>query len=113
MEVTDQQTIDAQGVESAPAQPALQYRCPTHLETSLAPVLRGGAGFCALCRVYVQALGIPEPVRDILRPDRAKKARAKKAKKAKKKVARARSIRRGASSPALLKQGKARKEGAA
>jgi hypothetical protein len=35
--------------------------CPTHPQTRLLYALKGGAGFCIQCRLYVQAAGVPEP----------------------------------------------------
>ncbi len=35
--------------------------CPTHPQTRLLYALKGGAGFCIQCRLYVQARGVPMP----------------------------------------------------
>jgi len=35
--------------------------CPTHSETKLIYVLKGGAGYCVKCCQYVQAAGVAMP----------------------------------------------------
>ena len=37
------------------------YLCPTHSTTRLMFVLKGGAGYCSQCRMYVQAAGVLVP----------------------------------------------------
>ena len=39
--------------------------CPTHPLTRLIYALRGGAGYCVQCRLYVQAAGVlmPKPTK--------------------------------------------------
>ena len=37
------------------------FACPTHSETKLIYVLKGGAGYCVKCSQYVQAAGVPMP----------------------------------------------------
>ncbi len=64
-------------IETTPA--PLQYLCPKH-QTKLLYVLKGGAGYCRDCGVYVQADGIPEPTRG--KP----KSKAKPGKKARKRA---------------------------
>lgn len=54
--------------------------CPTHPQIKLLYALKGGAGYCPLCRQYVQAAGVSEP-----KPTRAsgKSQKARKKGKAK------------------------------
>ena len=61
------------------------FFCPKHPETKLWNVLKGGAGYCARCFTYVQAAGIPEPVRDVPQKTEAewRSAKRKAAKAAK------------------------------
>jgi hypothetical protein len=56
------------------------YRCPKHPDERLSNVLRGGAGWCAMCQFFVQALGVPMPELD---PHVAAKRAAEAEKKAK------------------------------
>jgi hypothetical protein len=37
-----------------------EYRCPKH-KTALCYLLKGGAGYCLQCLLYVQADGVPMP----------------------------------------------------
>jgi len=58
--------------------------CPVHLQTKLVFVLKGGVGYCAQCRLYTRAAGVPEPTRE--EPNAAGSPRkANKARKARKK----------------------------
>lgn len=43
------------------ANPMVDLYCPKHLQNKLLYVLKGGAGFCSQCRLYVQAAGVPMP----------------------------------------------------
>jgi hypothetical protein len=51
--------------------------CPTHTQTKLLYALKGGAGYCSQCGLYVQAAGVPEPAREAARSRAKKKARKK------------------------------------
>ena len=51
-----------------------EYLCPTH-STRLMYVLKGGAGFCSQCRLYVQAGGVPMPALDRPTAERKRKRR--------------------------------------
>jgi hypothetical protein len=35
--------------------------CPAHPQTKLLYALKGGVGYCAQCRLYTRAAGVPEP----------------------------------------------------
>ncbi len=50
--------------------------CPKHPEIRLACALKGGAGYCAQCCLYVQAAGVPMP-KQALATSKAQKARKK------------------------------------
>jgi uncharacterized Zn finger protein (UPF0148 family) len=62
----------------------LRYVCPKH-KTPLVYVLKGGAGYCRGCGLYVQADGIPMPTLDRLRKPRTpvRKTTKRKSKKVK------------------------------
>ena len=57
-----------------------EHRCPQH-NALLLYVLKGGAGFCPECSLYVQAANIPMP--ELERPVRIIKAKSKKKRRAK------------------------------
>lgn len=52
------------------------HSCPTHPETELLYVLKGGAGYCVKCGLYLQALGVEMPTID--RPLKPRKAKARR-----------------------------------
>src|SRR5262245_37214305 len=54
---------------------AIDHRCPKHPEIRLQHVLRGGAGYCATCRLYVQAEDVPMPAAPKRTRAKAKKKR--------------------------------------
>jgi hypothetical protein len=53
------------------------YECPKHPGEQLSRVLKGGAGYCARCRAYVQSANHPMPE---LSPEIAAKRAASKPK---------------------------------
>lgn len=73
---------DCQKPASRSERAAMDYRCPKHPDVRLQFVLKGGAGYCSRCVLYVQAAGVPEPARDVPRmterPRRAAKTRVAK-----------------------------------
>jgi len=59
--------------------------CPTHTETRLLYALKGGAGYCVQCCLYVQAAGVPMP-KPAKATRKTKKTKAKGRKKARSKA---------------------------
>lgn len=50
--------------ESSVATIGTVYHCPKRPDTTLQNWLKGGAGFCKHCGLYVQAAGVPMPTPD-------------------------------------------------
>ena len=59
----------------------VDYRCPKHPNVNLWNVLKGGAGYCSKCFLYVQAAGVPMPTLPPRPPAVAKPKRKRSTKK--------------------------------